>query len=165
MNEIVCFHNPWEENGWLSNWHIADFVVDGITFSSVEKYMMFRKALLFGDKRSADMILRVDNPEIIKNIGRQVSGYYEQAWNGTRQLVVFRGNFEKFRQNAELRKLLIDTDDSILAECAVKDRVWGIGLSMHNPDRFDMSKWKGTNLLGWTLVKVRRYLADENWIN
>ena len=30
---IVCFHNPSEENGYLSNWYLADFSVDGVLFS------------------------------------------------------------------------------------------------------------------------------------
>ena len=29
-----------------------------------------------------------------------------------------------------------------MAECAVSDKVWGIGLSMYDNDRFDVSKWK-----------------------
>lgn len=50
------------------------------------------------------------------------------------------------------------TGDSILAECAVHDKVWGIGLNMKHVDRLDMSKWKGQNLLGFTLMKVREVL-------
>lgn len=31
----------------------------------------------------------------------------------------------KFRQNADLKKKLLQTDDAVLAECAVKDKIWG----------------------------------------
>lgn len=27
---VICFHNPDEENGYLSNWYLSDFIVDGI---------------------------------------------------------------------------------------------------------------------------------------
>ena len=27
---VICFHNPDEENAYLSNWFYADFVVDGM---------------------------------------------------------------------------------------------------------------------------------------
>lgn len=47
------------------------------------------------------------------------------------------------------------TGSAILAECAVKDRVWGIVLSMKDPDRFHMSKWNGQNLLGFAIMQVR----------
>ncbi len=26
---IVCFHNPDEENGYLSNWYLSEFECDG----------------------------------------------------------------------------------------------------------------------------------------
>ena len=29
---IVCFHNPNEENGYLSNWYLSEFECDGIRF-------------------------------------------------------------------------------------------------------------------------------------
>ncbi len=47
------------------------------------------------------------------------------------------------------------TKTAILAECAIKDRIWGIGMSMQNPNRFDRTKWQGKNLLGYTLMMVR----------
>ncbi len=34
----------------------------------------------------------------------------------------------------------------------------GIGLSMKDPNRFDIAKWRGQNLLGYTLMKVREEL-------
>ena len=44
MTDIICFHNPDEENGYLSNWYPSRFVVDDVEFSSMEQYMMYRKA-------------------------------------------------------------------------------------------------------------------------
>ena len=38
---IVCFHNPDEENGYLSNWYKSDFVAEEIKFSSMEQFMMY----------------------------------------------------------------------------------------------------------------------------
>lgn len=56
---IVCFHNPDEENGVFSNWYPSIFTLDGLSFSSVEQYMMYSKAVLFGDrKRSGRFSLR-----------------------------------------------------------------------------------------------------------
>ena len=69
--------------------------------------------------------------------------------------------FEILRLGARSR-LLLETGDSVLAECAVKDRIWGIGLSMVDANRLDMSKWKGQNLLGFALMEVRRMLRDKS---
>ena len=156
---IICFHNPDEENGYLSNWYLSQFSVDEITFSSMEQYMMYKKAVCFQDYDTADRILEMEDVSQIKKLGRKVSNYDENSWNGVRQIVVYRGLLEKFGQNDELKKLLLETGDSVLAECAVKDRIWGIGLSMTNPDRMDRACWMGQNLLGSALMMVREDLA------
>lgn len=116
---------------------------------------MYRKAGCFCDDKVAAQILDMQDAARIKQLGRLVSGYDENYWNGIRQIVVYEGVAAKFSQNLSLRKKLKDTGDAILAECAVKDRVWGIGLSMSNSDRFNQAKWKGQNLLGYTLMMVR----------
>ena len=156
--QIICFHNPDEDNGFLSNWYLSDFSADGITFSSMEQYMMYKKAVCFGDQEIAARILETQDVSEIKALGRLVTGYDDNIWGGIRQVVVYEGLLEKFRQNDELKDKLLKTGNSVLAECAVKDTIWGIGLSMKNPDRLEMTKWKGKNLLGYTLMIVRERL-------
>ena len=155
MDKVICFHNPEEENGWLSNWYLSSFTIDGVAFSSMEQYMMYGKAITFGDLDTAQKILGEQNVAKIKQYGRQVVNYDDVIWNGVRQIVVYRGLIAKFSQNEELRQTLKRTGDAVLAECAVRDRIWGIGLSMRDVDRFDMQKWNGQNLLGFALMQVR----------
>ena len=59
-------------------------------------------------------------------------------------------------------KLLSYDKDCIFAECAVYDKIWGIGLSMHNPDRFNKSCWLGENLLGKAITKVRDNIIGKS---
>lgn len=158
MMSVVCFHNPNEENGYLSNWYPSRFFVDGITFSSMEQYMMYQKAVCFHDVNAAAQILATDDVAQIKALGRLVKDYNDSHWNGVRQIIVYNGLFAKFSQNQDLKAQLLATGDSLLAECAVKDRIWGIGLSMHDPDRLDRTKWNGQNLLGYALMMVREKL-------
>ena len=152
---VICFHNPNGENGYLSNWYPAAFTKDGITFSTMEQYMMYRKAVCFGDVKVAEQIFATEDVAEIKALGRLVSGYDESLWNGVRQIVVYEGLLAKFSQNSELMEQLKATGSAVLAECAVKDRIWGIGLSMHDPNRLDRAKWQGQNLLGYALMMVR----------
>ena len=37
MRHIICFHNPEEENGYLSNWYPSPFEQDGISFAQMEQ--------------------------------------------------------------------------------------------------------------------------------
>lgn len=158
MREIICFHNPEEKYGWLSNWYLSDFKVDDVSFSSMEQYMMYEKAIVFEDFNMAGKILGTQNVGAIKQYGRQVINYNDIIWNGIRQIVVYKGLFAKFSQNEILRENLKKTGLAILAECAVKDSVWGIGLSMNDPNRFDMNKWNGQNLLGFAIMQVRKQM-------
>ena len=152
---IIGFHNPDEEYGFLGNWYLSKFVASGIEFSSMEQYMMYRKALCFKDEEIASQILKTNDVAEIKRLGRAVRNYDDHVWNGVRQLVVYEGLTAKFSQNEDLKRQLKATGDAILAECAVKDRIWGIGLSMTDPNRLDRSKWQGQNLLGYALMIVR----------
>ncbi len=152
---IICFHNPDEENGFLSNWYPSHFSVDDNKFASMEQYMMYKKAVTFNDEKIANEILSITDVAEIKRLGRLVYGYNDNIWNGLRQIAIYEGLIEKFIQNDTLREKLLETQDAILAECAVKDCIWGIGLSMTDDNRFEMSKWRGQNLLGYSLMMVR----------
>ena len=161
MSRVICFHNPDEMNGYLSNWYLSDFEIDGIKYTSMEQYMMYKKAILFNDDEIAQQILATSNVGKIKALGRSVKNYDDIIWNGLRQIIVYKGLLEKFRQNDDLRKKLLDTKQNILAECAVQDKVWGIGLSMKDDNRFDLNEWQGQNLLGFSLMSVRTELSNE----
>lgn len=159
--KMICFHNPEEPNGYLSNWYLCDFVIDGMKYTSAEQYMMYQKAVLFGDLVIAQKIMSTNHTGEIKAYGRSVFPYDEKEWDRNRYRLVYKGVFEKFRQNEQLAELLLETGDAILAECAVRDTVWGIGLSMKDGRRMDMSEWKGRNLLGKILMQVREELRNE----
>ena len=159
---VIGFHNPDEQYGFLSNWYMSDFTVDGVSFSSMEQYMMYQKAVVFKDKDIASKILKTDDVKRVKEYGRQVSNYNDTVWNGMRQIIIYKGLLEKFRQNEKLKKELLDTGDDILAECAVSDKIWGIGLSMKDGNKNDIKAWKGQNLLGFALMLVRDELRKSD---
>jgi ribA/ribD-fused uncharacterized protein len=156
---IVRFHNPDEPNGYLSNWYLSDFEIDGIKFTSMEQYMMYKKAICFKDKEAAREILATNDVGKIKSLGRSVKNYDDRYWNGVRQIIVYNGLMAKFSQNEKLKKKLKETGNSILAECAVNDTIWGIGLSMTDIRADDHKKWKGQGLLGYSLMLVRDALC------
>ncbi len=159
--DFVFFHNPDEENGYLSNWYISQFTIHDMSFSSMEQYMMYMKAKYFHDHEIAEKILSTDNPATIKALGREVSNYNESYWNGIRQIIIYEGLLAKFSQNEQLKIELLNTQETILAECAVGDKIWGIGLSMNDKKRYDMSYWKGKKLLGYSLMMVRNKIRES----
>ena len=159
--DFVFFHNPDEENGYLSNWYISQFTIHDMSFSSMEQYMMYMKAKYFHDHEIAEKILSTGNPTTIKALGREFSNYNESYWNGIRQIIIYEGLLAKFSQNEQLKIELLNTQETILAECAVDDKIWGIGLSMNDKKRYDMSYWKGKNWLGYSLMMVRNKIRES----
>ena len=161
MNKIICFHLIDEPFGFLSNWYPSKFTMDRKTFTSMEQYMMYRKAITFGDTETAQAILSTDNVGKIKALGRSVRNYDDTLWNGVRQIIVYRGLLEKFRQNPDLKAQLLATYPHTLAEAALQDKIWGIGISNHDESRYEPDLWPGHNLLGFTLMMVRDELSKE----
>ena len=155
---IICFHAPDEEYGFLSNWYMSRFELDGVSYTSMEQYMMHQKAITFDDIDIAKQILETDDVSKVKALGRAVHNYNDAIWNGIRQIVVYKGLLAKFSQNKDLKEKLLSTGNNILAEAARTDSVWGIGISIKANARFDMNKWRGKNLLGFALMQVRKEL-------
>lgn len=160
MNNIILFYGTENEYGCFSNWYLSDFKVENKVFHSGEQWFMYSKAVLFGDDLIADAILNTqlncinDNFQI-KKYGRQVANFDESIWNLHKENLIYTGLLEKFRQNTELKKILLSTGSSILAEASPYDKIWGIGLSKSNQNAYNIDKWEGENCLGKVLMRVR----------
>ncbi len=157
--EMIVFHDTDKEFGFLSNWYQSEFFADRICFSSVEQYLMYQKAVRFNDAAMAEAILKANDPAQVKAYGRQVHNFNETVWNGCRSIILYRALLCKFSQNVELRKHLLETGDKILVEGTACDVIFANGLKRTDPNQYDMSMWKGQNLLGFALMEVRRELA------
>jgi ribA/ribD-fused uncharacterized protein len=145
--------------GCLSQWWRAPFSVDGREFATAEHYMMWRKAMLFGDPTSAARVLEAPHPHAAKKLGGRVADFDEEVWKEHRFAIVVAGNLAKFGAHEDLRAFLLGTGDRILVEASPLDRIWGIGLSRDDPDATDPTRWRGLNLLGEALMRVRAELS------
>jgi ribA/ribD-fused uncharacterized protein len=142
----------------LSQWYPAFFAINNIIYPTAEHYMMAEKARLFGDDEAAQKILSAQTAKEAKALGREIRGYDEDTWSQNRCDIVYAANYSKFSQNISMKEFLLSTGASVLVEASPVDPVWGIGLSAEDPNAHDPSKWKGQNLLGFILMKVRAEL-------
>jgi ribA/ribD-fused uncharacterized protein len=152
VGHLTLFHGA---DHPLSNWHPCRFHYEGATFSSVGQFMMFSKATMFEDEASAAAILAADRAEQHRMLGHQVSGFDMTVWERDRESIVYAGCLRKFAQNKQLRSLLLATAPTELVEANPHDMVWGVGLAESDPLIADRANWRGLNLLGVTLGKVR----------
>lgn len=143
----------------LSQWYHAPFTaLEGtISFPTCEHFMMYNKAIYFGDFETGSKILQVATPKEAKALGRQVKNFDESEWQLVRERIVYYGNFYKFTQNKELLDFLLSfPKDTVFVEASPYDRIWGVGLKENDLRINYPEQWQGLNLLGKALSRVRR---------
>jgi len=152
----------WRTASPFSQWHPADFTVNGIGYTSAEQYMMHQKALLFGDQTIADKILNSSSASVQKKLGRQVAGFDQTIWEANCKRIVYEGNQAKFTQNDDLLAALLATRGTTLVEASPNDRIWGVGLAEEDPRIRNRRTWRGTNWLGEILTRLRDEIGSDS---
>lgn len=145
----------------FSNWYAAPFTLQGHQFGCVEQAMMWGKATIFGDHATAAKVLASPDPKDQKALGRQVKPYVDEIWAQRRTRIVYAACHAKFTQNPALLQALMDTGDTQLVEASPYDRIWGIGMGENAPGVDDEANWRGQNLLGKVLTRLRDNLRLE----
>mmetsp|Transcript_63954 Transcript_63954/g.103383 ORF Transcript_63954/g.103383 Transcript_63954/m.103383 type:complete len:332 (+) Transcript_63954:31-1026(+) len=153
-----------------------------------EAPIMLCKAALMGDVESYLEIAAARSPPQVKRLGRQVWPWNQERWEQNVCWVAFEVLWQKFNkggrlpyekvmpeveaapsQQAEwnrvgvphLAQCLLSTGDKIIAEATQNDKCWGIGCNKGTPEMLVPAMWRGTNVLGWALMQVRKRLREE----
>ena len=157
--------------GFLSNFYPSGFkyrlptnvFIDPgkiVTVKHAEQAIMLTKAALFNDRKTFDRIQKCSSPASCKRLGRMVKDFNEETWSSNVINIAVRILRYKFSAG-DMEKLLLNTGSMILAEASPRDRIWGIGLSATDCAASDHRHWRGFNLLGYALMKVREKLAAK----
>jgi len=117
--------------------------------------MMHQKALLFGDLRTAELIMQSNCPKEQKRLGRTVSGFNQAVWNKYSMAVVRQENYHKINQTPGLIKILQTTMGTTLVEASPHDYFWGIDSRETDPPSQHRETWLGENKLGQILTELR----------
>ena len=75
-----------------------------------------RKSRLFGDYHALQNIMRVSDPKLHKQYGREVRNFDAVVWKHEREDIVLVGSYAKFTQIPAMRQHLPGTGDRLLAE-------------------------------------------------
>ena len=139
----------------FSNFHPCDLSIDGIDYSSVEQYLCHQKALLFDSAQVAAEMLYIEDPKLLKQRAKNLAKFDRETWITKVGDMLKVALMAKFTQNTALKDALLATGDKTLGEACTHDLLFGIGLSMQNPNAMDPTRWRGGNLQGITLMHVR----------
>jgi len=145
--------------GVYSNWYKCNFVYKNKNFSNTEQAFMYEKAMLFNDIETAEKILKTFNPKTAKDLGRSVKNFNDEVWNNNKFDIMYNVNYEKYKQNENLLKELLKYENYV--EASPYDTIWGIGMAADNPNINNPNNWKGSNLLGKVLDKVKCNLISK----
>lgn len=148
-----------DPNRVLANSYEASFTLAGNTYKSVDQYLMFQKAITFRRYETSREIMATEEIENVRTLADKnhmpLKDSELEIWRSIRVALMMRGVRHKFLQNQELLGTLLSTGNKVIAECIKDDNVWGIGLSLEDPARLDADSWKGENLMGRILMKLR----------
>ena len=158
---MILFHQPSEDYGFLSPEDPESFTVDRVLFSTVVQYFVYSKAMLSGDRETARKILDEHDPFVLNGFSRVIRDFDELRWNGQKGAVLYRGLAERFREHPEMVPELMATGEETLVYCDPVDGELGIRRWKSDPEAQDPAKWRGQNLLGFTLMELRAAFRSE----
>ena len=149
-------------NSLYSQWYWCEFKDNfWITYSSAEKYMMMKKAELFEDLEIWDSMKKVNDPQILQELWRQIKNFNQEVWDKYKFQIVKKWNYLKFSQNPDLLKYLKKHKNLILVEWSPKDKIWGVGLHYKSQAIKNEKNWLWQNLLWKAIMEVRDQLLME----
>ncbi len=141
---------------FLSNFYRCKVEYEGLTYPSAENAYQAAKTAPFRREQFTKI-----SPKEAKKLGKKVpllGG--ASSWESRKLKVMEEVVRAKFKQNPQLAEKLLETKDAILIEGTTwGDEFWGVNLKKPDPN----SPWgyKGKNLLGQILMKIRKELREE----
>jgi len=124
-----------------------------------ETAIMLEKASLMGDKKIFEQLKISKYPSYSKKLGREVSNWNQKLWDENIENIALYVLTVKFTSFPQFKQLLVKTKNAILVEASPHDRIWGIGMKYNDSNIRNPDRWKGQNILGFTLMKVRENIS------
>lgn len=154
-------------NWWASNPRIP---YDGHEFGSSEALYMYLKARGLGDDKVANEILALDDNAKLtdrqrfakaKSLGKKCK-FNNYVFLANREKWMYTALYAKYEVDEEFRRVLMSDEYRGLTfvEASPRDVNWGIGLSVSAA--YEGKAWKGKNLLGKLLTKLRNEHLGTN---
>eukprot|EP01084_Bolivina_argentea_P209342 356602_1 len=154
---------------WLSSYYHCKFTIDNFEYTSVAQFVLSQQAKIFGDNERYNNLLKSSfdatphktyDHKAPKTGIRKCKNFDVNIWKQYGDKLMWKATLEKFKQNENLKHLLLETQNKIIVE-ATDDQVWGIGINIDHPNILNEKKWRGDNKMGQLLGKVRNCLRSN----
>lgn len=139
--------------------HRAPFVYDGKRYTLAEQCFQVEKAAFHHQWNKANKIILTEDPYKCKKQGNTVETNNE--WLGAREAVMKNIVRQKFVQNENLLKNLVDTGKARLYEAVAGGSIWSINSSFYSKATYEETA-TGPNVLGKILEDLRGEFTVNN---
>ena len=103
--------------------------IAGNKYNSCEQFILAKKAIMFGDMKTWNKIMKETNPKVMKQRAKEIRNVQEDVWNANIFDIYTQANYHKFQQNTDLKVLLLSTGNKLLVQCNDVAKPPRIGLS------------------------------------
>lgn len=143
----VDFYREEGELGYLANYSNYGFTVDGVYYPTAEH---FYQASKFDNPEIIQKILSCKTAREAASVGRDRNNKRIDHFNDIKLNKMYQAVYEKFQQNPDIRKKLIETGDEEIREMTDQESYWGVGPQLD-----------GENHMGEILMRVREELKNQ----
>ncbi len=133
--------------GEFSNFARFPIFLKGRLWPTSEHYFQAQK---FAGINLESKIRKAKTPALAATMGRDRRNPIRKDWESIKENVMKDALRAKFSQHPKLKKLLLDTENSILIEHTPNDNYWGDG-----------GNGNGKNRLGYLLMQIREELRNS----
>jgi ribA/ribD-fused uncharacterized protein len=140
MQDRILFYSSTRNYFEFSNFYSSPIDLDGHIWPTVEHYYQAQKST---DQLDQKKVREAPTPGKAKRLGRKIR--IRPDWDEIKVDVMIRAVRAKFMQHADLRDLLLSTENATLHENSPHDMFWGI---------------HGKDMLGKVLMQIREEIRD-----
>ena len=155
----TCFDDQTVLLEYLRNDYKCAFVLDDVRYFSVEQYLLYQYALIMGDEKACQEILETKTPKKLSKIDVKTKEERCYLWAVQRQEFLLKATLAKFKKDIHLFSMLCGVRGEIVY--ISKDNFMGIGMEIKDNVVPPKKEWLGENMLGYTLMYVRKKLQEE----
>lgn len=120
------------------------------------------KAAMARDHETFEEMLMTQEAWKVKELQHGIKWPYRHFYKKHLSEIAFQIVLQKFEYFPKLKEQLLSTGKDILAEATENDTLWGIGINKGDPQVQDPKQWKGGNVLGMALMKVRAHFGGQD---
>ena len=156
INDAIVFKGDEDQ---LSNFFKCDIEWGDLILPSAEHVYQVEKAKAHQRPEIVVEIQRATDARSAKAISYKI--ITRKGWEEENQVLMMDILRAKFDQHPELRKTLMESGDTVIAECVPNQFMWSTGLSKEAAARTHPEKWPGKNILGEMMVELRQEYRDK----